>query len=354
MTSIKVDKKNIKQKRARKTNIKKNVVYSDINDIDNTIKKYLIKEIESTKENDKLQEIFSMYITMTHFLLSSYNELIKKSIKKTFLYKAEKKDKIDSELERKNKLDDIERKYINIIKAEFPNILEKLNINTTFIKYSGEDINVNEPLKEACFNCGEFVDNTSNCKSCGIEVLNISTDINYHDTDRINTNKKYKYSKIIHFKDTMNQFQGKQNKYIDKKVYNDLEKEFKSHGIDPKKVTKDHIRMFLQETSHTKHYEDINLLYHHYTGKPLPDISHLEESLLKDFELILPAYEQLDTEKINFLHVQYILYQLLRRHKFPCKEDDFAMLKTIDKKIEHDDCYEKICNILEWKFDTCF
>jgi hypothetical protein len=340
------------QKRARKTNIKKNVIYSDINDIDNLIKKYFTREIDKREEENKLEETFSMYIVLTHSLVESYNKLIKQSVKKTFLYRA-KDNKDNDSLERKNKLDDIERKYVNILKSEFPEVIEKLNIDTAYIKHSGEETVSNE-INEACSSCGEFIDNSSRCKFCGAEMLSISLDINYHDTDRINTNKKYKYSKTIHFKDTMNQFQGKQNKYIDKKVYFDLEKEFKSHGIDPKKITKDHLRMFLQETRHTKHYEDINLLYHHYTGKPLPDISHLEEVLTKDFQSILSAYEQLETEKINFLHVQYILYQLLRRHKFMCKEDDFTMLKTIDKKIEHDDYYEKICNILEWKFDTCF
>ena len=38
------------------------------------------------------------------------------------------------------------------------------------------------------------------------------------------------------------------------------------------------------------------------------------------------------------------------RHKHPCNEDDFTMLKTIDRKTFHDDIYREICNYLEWTF----
>jgi hypothetical protein len=364
---------------------KNTIINKDILEIDQHIQKSLSEELNNEKnyrelyisirnssslrekrEFNKISKIledidsnlYAEYIALVHNIMEDYININKKTVKRTFLY-SDNKSYQDLDDKRK-KINVLEKKYINILQNNFQRIIERYNINIHEIKLYSEDFHENEN----CDNCGSNDFNYNNsfsvCKICGLETPTINTDINYHDTDRINTNKKYKYSRIVHFKDTINQFQGKQNKYIDKKVYQDLEREFREHKLigngeevgKYKKITKDHIKIFLNETGHTKHYEDINLLYNYYTGFPLPDISHLEEKLLKDFELILEAYEQIETEKTNFLHGQYILYQLLRRYKYDCREEDFTMLKTIDKKIEHDDYYEKICNILQWKFES--
>ena len=86
-------------------------------------------------------------------------------------------------------------------------------------------------------------------------------------------------------------------------------------------------------------------------------MSKYEESLFKDFDLIEIAYKKLPPEyctRLNFLNNQYILLQLLRRYKYKISDCEFSLIKTIDKKIEHDEIYEQICNILEWKFEPVF
>jgi hypothetical protein len=99
------------------------------------------------------------------------------------------------------------------------------------------------------------------------------------------------YDRKIHFRDCINQYQGKQNCKIDDKIFEDLENEFEKHyllvdstqkEIKFSKITKQHILLFLKELKYSKHYENLHLIYHHLTNKSLDDISHLENKLLAD------------------------------------------------------------------------
>jgi hypothetical protein len=183
---------------------------------------------------------------------------------------------------------------------------------------------------------------------------------------------KYTYDRKIHFKDCINQYQGKQNSTILPKVYDDLYSKFEFHNlligdkdtikeIRFKKIKKEHIYIFLQETDNTKHYEDINLIYSNITGVKLPDISHLEESLFEDFDKLIICYDQFiiedhyqsiieQNERTNFLNSQYILRQLLKKRNFKINEDDFSSLITIDRINYHDDVCGKMFEILGWTF----
>ena len=87
------------------------------------------------------------------------------------------------------------------------------------------------------------------------------------------------------------------------------------------------------------------------TGTPSPNISHLEHQLYAFFDEIEPIYERVKSPKrTNFLNGQFVLFKLLQKLKYPCKEEDFYILKTRDKMIEHDKMWSKICNELQWTF----
>jgi len=216
----------------------------------------------------------------------------------------------------------------------------------------------------------DICDNNMICEQCGtINEHETSTDqVSFKDIDRVNISTKYQYDRVTHFKDCMNQFQGKQNATIDLKVYDDLRHEFLQHGLIPgnyhvlpkeiafSKITKEHIMLFLKETKHTKHYEDVVLLHHEFTGIPPPDIRHLENILLQDFDELTNLYDEKfrQNDRKNFINTQYILYQLLKRHKFPCKKEDFNILKTIDRKYYHDNITKTLFEELGWNFNPTF
>jgi hypothetical protein len=93
---------------------------------------------------------------------------------------------------------------------------EMINLCKEYIDFS-EDMQVDEE----CDYCGnkEFVENMTEhiCTSCGKTKIHIEHNSCYQDNERVSYCQKYKYKKINHFKDTIRQFQGIQNKYITKK-----------------------------------------------------------------------------------------------------------------------------------------
>ena len=118
------------------------------------------------------------------------------------------------------------------------------------------------------------------------------------------------------------------------------------------RITKEHILMFLRELEYTKHYENLHLIHYNLTGIKPDDISHLEDQLLDDFDALTELYDKhfKHNARKNFINTQYVLYQLLTRHKHQCKMQDFTILKTIDRKAFHDDVARVLFNSLGWNF----
>jgi hypothetical protein len=217
-----------------------------------------------------------------------------------------------------------------------------------------------------CFESSE--DKTYICNDCGFQKEILGNMSSYKDVNRVNLSSKYTYERRVHFRDCINQYQGKQNSTISDIVYKDLEEQFRLHGLLNEipgvlkeerfqKITKDHILLFLKETGHTKHYEDVFLIYYKMTGKKPDDISSLENKLMEDFEILSDLYDkkfkQDKSKKIDrksFINIQYVLYQLLRKYKHPCKKEDFNILKTLDRKSFHDDIMKELFEDLGWNF----
>lgn len=318
-------------------------------------------DIESklTELNKKIEDIsekisFNFFIMETTPLIDAYKLILNKPIKISFVGKSNN----DEILKEKQ---EVIEKYLEIVK--------KFNFEVSFDSVSKKDKAINLIFCEICKDkiCFESVeDKTYICNECGFQKEILGNMSSYKDVNRINLSSKYMYERKVHFKDCMNQYQGKQNSTIPKEVFTDLEEQFKLHGLLEegetkeerfKKITKDHILLFLKETGHTKHYEDVFLIYQKMTGKKPDDISHLETKLMQDFETLSDLYDkkfkQDKSKKIDrksFINIQYVLYQLLRKYKHPCKKEDFNILKTLDRKSFHDDIMKELFQELNWNF----
>lgn len=251
---------------------------------------------------------------------------------------------------------------IDKIHYEFMNLIKKFRlVKSTVSKCDTECPTCHNTLDES------IVDNSSTiaCKHCGTEKDVLQLTFSYKDTDRINITSKYTYDRRVHFRECINQFQGKQNSTIRPEVYSKLIEQLELYGlvregdlpqkIKYEQVTKDHISLFLKEIGYVNHYEDLNLIYHTITGNELDDISHLEDALMDDFDKLSNIYneEYVKTNKIsrkNFINTQYVLYQLLKRRKYPCSKKDFSFLKTIERKGFHDDICSHLFKLLSWNF----
>lgn len=321
--------------------------------------------------NKKINLSLDDYKDKIEETIKGYNLLKQKQITISFV-------KTNKTVDQNKELNNIIKNFIKITKQYSDQINHYLNYT------KGETTSKN--ICNMCNSINLYITNRETiCIDCGNEFESSMPieEISYDDSERVNMTVKFKYSRIAHFEDTIEQFQGKQNKTIPLKVFLDLEKEFEIqnllnkrdhkiyssgkefHDIIDKdevlrskifnKITRENIINILSETSNSKYYEDVNLIHKYYNPYNFKnDISHLEDVLIEDFTKILDVYEvvhkNLKLNRINFLNSNYILFQLLRKHNYPCSKDNFMFLKTIDRIIEHDIIYEKICELLEWTF----
>jgi hypothetical protein len=317
----------------------KNEIYTEIEELETRIKK-----IESKEE-------LHFYILKITPILEKYKKELNKPVEVNFMG-----EKIP-----------VDNSILNTIYNEFMRLIQSINP----IYYC-----IEQKDSRACTNCNNINEkiiestNTIACAHCGTEQESMKFTFSYKDTDRINIATKYTYDRRLHFKECINQFQGKQNSTIKPDVYSKLITQLVTHGLVSedttipqeirfKNVTKNHILLFLKEINCAHHYEDLNLIYHNITGKPLDDISHLENTLMNDFDKLSKLYDEeyIKTKKIsrkNFINTQYVLYQLLRRHKYPCVKNDFTFLKTIERKSFHDEVCSDLFKKLGWNFTCVF
>ena len=311
-------------------------------------KKNLLKTIDFLKSKIKSlekHEQLNLYIAQTAPYIEKYKQLLKVPLKMNFMGKRSADNKQKTQIIQKYL--EIAHPYTGIHSLEYFN--DYFTIKTC--QHCGNNDNNEFEVEEG---------NTKICMKCYAEQPRGENVSSYNDVDRVNISSKYMYERKVHFRDCLKQYQGKQNCTIPQIVIDELEEQFKLHHLLVgnetverakrfKNITKLHILMFLKEPlGYTKHYENVHLLHYMFTCKKPNDVSHLEDQLMDDFDLLTKQYNLQNIDRKNFINTQYVLFQLLRRHKHPCKTGDFAVLKTIDRKCYHDEICKKLFEQLGW------
>lgn len=303
-----------------------------------------INELEKKINNIENDEQLNFYISDSAELLEKYKKILTTPIRMSFSGK-----KIKPNSDKKK----IIYEYLQIVK-----------------KYSKSDFifQSNDSDVQVCDNCQNKKDfdliegGISVCLNCCAQKTIIKQTSSYRDVDRVNITAKYTYDRKVHFKDCINQYQGKQNSTVEEKVYLDLEDAFDRHHllvgdkttkkeIRFEKITCEHVFLFLKDLKYSKHYENVNLIHYNMTGKKPDDIGYLEHRLLDDFDRLTTLYDKKFRKNIarkNFINTQYVLFQLLTRHKHPCQKEDFSMLKNVDRTTFHDEICKELFEELRW------
>ena len=340
--------------RSKKSTLEK--ILNSNSTMSNNVKLNLQEELKhldnKIKKGSELEEYY-FYLMDTVQIIDQYKKLLVKPMKITFFGKSKQS-------EHTIEKDELTRLYLEKIK--------KYNYIQVF--------NQEDAKQKTCSNCDfkhiiNIVDTkTTVCVYCGLETAITSDSSSFKDSTRVNLSSKYTYESRIHFRDCLNQYQGKQNTTIPDIVFKNLEKQFELHGLlvgDEKtdtntrfsNITREHIYLFLRETGHSTHYEDVFLIHYKLTGKKPNDINHLEQQLMDDFDVLINLYDKKfkqnrKIERKSFINTQYVLFQLLRRHRYMCKKEDFNMLKTLDRKSFHDDICKELFEELYWNFTPTF
>lgn len=337
-----------------------------------SMRKNVQLEYDSLKEkitNIETGKSYNFYLMDTISLIDEYKKLLTQTKKIIFFGK-------NTNNSTSNK--EIIKKYLQILKKYNFEYVLSCHDEDYSKKTKNTDKKENKENKEVVYTCNlckskkDFikVDNTiCICENCGNQIQTLGTTISYKDVNRVNLSTKYKYERRLHFRDCINQYQGKQNSTISDLVYNELEQQFELHGLLNKEcktneekffqISKEHIMLFLKELGYTKHYEDVFLIHYKLTGKKPDNIYHLEQKLMDDFDVLSDLYDKKfkHTKRVdrkNFINTQYVLFQLLRKYKHPCKKEDFNILKTLDRKSFHDDICSELFSELGWNFTPFF
>ena len=318
-------------------------------------------------DEEKKIENYNFYLVSSVQIIEDFIE-IKKNIQKISFFRTHNNTINDN----KRKIQDIIDRYIKMVNHYFPGKYDhywKIEVDK-FQKRKKIKVNC---IKE-CPTCNgdndQFViaDNHIVCSFCGT-VISTTNDnlISFRDIERINIGSKYTYDRKTHFRECIKRFQGKQNVNIPPKVFDDIIQQLVSYQLIPdnyreqdkikifKDVKREHIQMILKDLGYSKYYEDIVYIYHKITGQEIPDITHLENNLMNDFDALLEMYDStFKTDRKNFINNQYVLYQLLRKYKYNCRKEEFQFLKTNDRKYYHDVVCQQLFEMLGWKFNAVF
>lgn len=241
---------------------------------------------------------------------------------------------------------------------------EKDTIATEYLRIAREYIGVDEihlarSRKMTCSACGgtnflcEEEETMYTCANseCGVVLQLLSDAPTFKDTDRVNMAARYTYSCRTHFIDAMNHFEGIQNTEIKGEIVFILRREMENHALTDTTVNKDHLYMFLSENQLSSHYEDLNLLFFKIAGVTPPSISEYRSELLDMFDQVEDTYPDIkDPDRVNSMNVNFKLYKLLQLIDYPCRKDDFYILKTPAKLGEHDEKWNELIDALIKKY----
>ncbi len=310
----------------------------------------------------------SMYNLGSDDIINTYKKYLEKPQVSSFIGKNEgKNDKtvFDIIFKYNNIFQDLKEKTTIVLSQKMEYYFKKYIKNrfkTTYKMFNPFDEKVFEiTYKEAkktnkkvkycdCFDKSEDLNGNIICRNCGNIYNDIEDNNNYNDYSRVNIVQRYHYEKKCHFRDTINQYQGKQNRYIPEKVYSDVKYMINMHGLSLEKLTINHINSFLKETGNFKYYEDKQLIYSNIVGKNKPDISKYEKGLYEDFDKLVTVFLKIKGKRKNFLNSHYVLRQLLLKQGVKIPDDHLNSLSTPARLKEHDEFYEKCCDILGWNF----
>ena len=309
------------------------------------------KEMLKTKIEDiDSNTSFNFYLIESLPYIVKYKKILDTPIKISFVKTCKDTEKIKQSKIKKQ----IIKNYLNVANKYID------------LKFQ-ENICVNDNIEcEVCGNTNNFdiLDNNYICIECGTIQEKEYHNTSFNDVERINISTKYTYVRKAHFKDCMNQYQGKQNCNIEDKIYKELIEEFKNHDLllgdenSPKEIRfknieKFHVLNFIKELGYTNHYENTIYIHSKLTGKPADDITHLENKLMNDFITLEKLYYikyKNNSERKSFINTNHIFYQLLRKHKHKCNKEDFSLLKTIDRQDFHDEICEDLFKTLGWNY----
>ena len=192
-----------------------------------------------------------------------------------------------------------------------------------------------EPMTEMCEECGVFYERQEF----------IVTDLRNFKIKRRSV-----YKRLDHFKEVLNQFQGKEGRDIPKIVIERLRENMKKES-----PTLYDVRQSLRKLKLNKYVENVLYIHHVLTGTPLPYIRmEIEDKMIRLFKQLERVFglvrSRVPFARTSFLNYYFVLLKLLDFLNQPELLYRIPLLKTQVRIKQHDALWRHICEELDWNF----
>lgn len=205
------------------------------------------------------------------------------------------------------------------------------------------------------------------CQECGYNIA-VPTADSYQQGMRKNISvTKNSYEDRLNYEKSIKRYKGEQPNKLPADLFTKLDRHFSSYGklissqvismplVNGKRGPYERESLFraLKEINYSGFYEDINLICHIYWGWDLPQIDHLEAQLMEDYDKSQLIYEQIKSRKgrSSCINVNYRLFRHLRRLGYPCRQEEFKMIKTKEILEDYEMIWKEICLKLDWIYE---
>lgn len=210
--------------------------------------------------------------------------------------------------------------------------------------------------------CGEsdcsgrmrIVGGIMSCKECGWSRQFIDTtgaSMGYEDADR--GYQAFYYQRRIHFREWLDQFQGKEKTQISNEIIRSVVEEFRTRGVvNLKDLTIHDVHGVLKDLNLRTLYKHKTQVWCLVTRNTPPQMTPEQENqCMIMFQNIQAPFEiHKPPERRNFLSYPYCLYKFVQLLGYNDLLTHIELLKGADKLEAQDKIFEKICGDLGWNF----
>jgi hypothetical protein len=161
------------------------------------------------------------------------------------------------------------------------------------------------------------------------------------------------YKRLNHFREWLNQFQAKQSPEIPEQVFIDIVKELnKNRIIDLSLLNKKNMKIILKKLHYNIYYEHVTYIINKLNNLPPPKITRdMERLFINMFYKIQEPWENYkNISRKNFLSYSYVLFKFSELLGLDHLLECFILHKDVNKIIENDQIWEKICKTLKWEY----
>lgn len=311
---------------------------------------------EEMKKIKEKEELCDYLFNLADFLMEGGKEEDEVQLK---LEEGEIEEKCDFE-----NLSEKTNKKLNL--GKFIHVEKTHNNNEMYNDYVNRCFNGSKKIKTVqqlvCKNCNSDTSHNEKegitiCYTCAsVLPCRYSEKPEWNAFDTVEYIKPFSYKRSNHFKEWINQIQGREGTNIPEYVLDSIKSEIKKERInDKKKITYEKTKQFLKKLKLNKYYEHIPNIIHSITGtRQLVIDTDLENTLTKMFDDIQnPFKKHCPPSRKNFLSYSYTLYKFFQILKLSEYLIYFPLLKSREKLFEQETIWKNICKELDWDFIKC-